>query len=138
MVRSMQPPSDWDLVTLFTDEATWRGFEERFSDRFEAEFECAGIGTPGGDLEGQGFGGLLELWREWLGPWRSYRTTIEGVGEVGDKIVVSVRDAAVPRAGDTEVELRGASVWTLRGGRVARVEFFTDREAAMRSATVEP
>ena len=32
---------------------------------------------------------------------------------------------------DDEVELKGSAVWTVRDGRVARAEFFTDRSEAL-------
>src|SRR4051812_15964701 len=105
LVRALQPAEGADLVATFIDEATWRAFEREFSGSFEPGFECAGIGTPGGDLEAHGFGGLREMWSDWLEPWTSYRTTIEDVSEVGDAVVVTLCDHAVPRAGEIEIEL---------------------------------
>jgi ketosteroid isomerase-like protein len=36
----------------------------------------------------------------------------------------------VSRHDGVEVDLRGASVWTMREGRIARVEFHTSRDVA--------
>jgi hypothetical protein len=36
-----------------------------------------------------------------------------------------------------EIETAGAAVWHVRGGRLHRVEFHLDREAALRAAGLE-
>lgn len=134
LILSLQPPPELDLVVLFSDEAAWTGFVAAASAAFEPDFECAAIGTPQGDMEETGFDGLRSLWGEWLGPWASYRTTIDQVDEIGGRIVVAVRDHGRTADSDTEVEIRTASVWTLRDGRVSRAEFHLSRDSAMRAA----
>ncbi len=42
------------------------------------------------------------------------------------------------KTGGVEVEAPGAAVWTVVDGRVRRVEFHLDREAALRSAGLDP
>ena len=54
--------------------------------------------------------------------------------EVGDRVVVLVRDRARRPGMDVEVELISGSVWTFRDGKVARVEFYANREE-LREAT---
>jgi ketosteroid isomerase-like protein len=135
LIRMLQAPPDTDIVAMFTDDETWSQFVKLFEDHFEADFQAAGIGAPGGDLEARGLAGLREVFVEWLAPWRSYRSMTEDVIEVGGAVVAKVLDRGVPRAGDAEVELRAASVWTLRDGRVHRVEFHVDRDSAMRAAS---
>jgi hypothetical protein len=134
LVLSLQPPPEVDLVVLFGDDAAWDGFVTAASGAFEPSFECAAIGTPRGDMEETGFDGLRSLWAEWLGPWTTYRTSIEGAEEVGDRIVVAVRDHGRTAGSEAEVEIRTASVWTLRDGRITRAEFHLSRESAMRAA----
>lgn len=89
---------------------------------------------PQGDLAARGFDGLCELWSEWLSAWTSYHSTVEDVIEAGGKVIVEIRDRAVARESGVEVELRAASVWTVRDGLIGRVEFHLTRESAMRSA----
>jgi ketosteroid isomerase-like protein len=121
LIRMLQAPPDTDIVAMFTDDETWSQFVKLFEDHFEADFQAAGIGAPGGDLEARGLAGLREVFVD--------------VIEVGGAVVAKVLDRGVPRAGDAEVELRAASVWTLRDGRVHRVEFHVDRDSAMRAAS---
>ena len=130
LVRSLQPPSGTDIATLFNDPATWSAFAAASAPHFEEHFECAGIGSPQGDLHATGFDGLRELWVEWLSPWSSYRTTVEDVIGAEDKVMILVHDHAVSRHDGVEVDLRGASIWTMRDGRIASVEFHTSRAGA--------
>jgi hypothetical protein len=134
LILSLQPTPEVDLVVLFGDEAAWAGFVAGASAAFDPDFECAAIGTPQGNMEETGFDGLRSLWGEWLGPWASYRTTIDQVDEIGGRVVVAVHDRGRTTDSDTEVEIRTASVWTLRDHRVARVEFHLSRESAQAAA----
>jgi len=121
-----------DLVALFAQPDAWAAFVGRAGPAFEPEFACRGVGTPQGDLEGQGLEGLRELWTEWLGPWDSYVTEIEDVRPVGDAVVVLVHDRGTQRG--TEVGLRTGAVWRVRDGLVSEVEFHVRRESALRAA----
>src|SRR3954447_22796056 len=97
LVRSLQPPPEADVATLFKEPAAWSAFAEAIGPLFEDDFECAGIGAPEGDLKGTGLDGLRELWGEWLSPWSSYHSTVEDVIGVDDKVMVLVHDRAVSR-----------------------------------------
>jgi hypothetical protein len=133
LIRSLQPPPGTDIAALFNDPAMWTAFVENAPAVFVDGFECAGIGAPQGDLEDTGFDGLRRLWNEWLSPWVSYYDTIEDVIGNGEKVMVLIHDRAVSRHSGAEVDLRGASVWTMRDGLIARVEFHTDRATARAS-----
>jgi SnoaL-like domain len=134
LVKARQPTPATDLVQLFADDAAWELFTEAAGDAFEPGFQCAAVGTPQGDMEENGFEGLRVLWTDWLSPWRSYRTSVDKVLEVGEKVVVWVHDWGVGPDSDVEIAIRPASVWTVQEGRVVRVEFHTSRDSAMRSA----
>lgn len=134
LVRGLQPSPEADLAVLFNDPSTWAVIAEARAHLFTPEFECAGIGGPQGEVKGIGFDGLRAVWHEWLTPWQSYRTTVEDVVGNADKVMVLVHDRGIARQGGVEVELRAASVWTMRDGRIARVEFYTDRDLARRAA----
>lgn len=138
LIAALQPEPDVDLVALFGEPDTWEQFKAATRQMFAPEFESVGVGTPGGDIRGVGFEGLRELWREWLEPWRRYRTRIDDVREVNGKILVSVEDRGVGYGSDAEVSIRAGAVWTVRDGRVSRVAFYTGREAALRAATGDP
>jgi ketosteroid isomerase-like protein len=130
LVRALQPGPDVDLAFLFTDPVAWSEFAENAAAFFADDFECAAVGAPQGKLEGKGFEGLRDLFAEWLGPWSSYKSTVEDVSGTGEKVMVLVRDRGVSKHDGVEVELLAASVWTMRDGRVTHVEFHTSRDSA--------
>ena len=70
----------------------------------------------------------MAAWRDWLLPWESYRADVEDVIDAGEgRVLVLNRDHARPRGGEHEVHFAGAPVWTVREGKVARIEFYWNR-----------
>jgi ketosteroid isomerase-like protein len=136
LVRALQPAPDVDVAELFNDPERWSQFAANAAPFFTADFECAGIGAPQGELHARGIDGLREVFSEWLSPWASYRSSVEDVIGYGDRVLVLVHDRAVSRHDAVEVTIRAGSVWTMRDGRIARVEFHASRDTARRAAGV--
>ena len=79
-----------------------------------------------------GLDGLRAAWLDWLSPWESYRAEIEDVIDAGGgRVLVRTRDFARPNGASREVYFNGATVWSLRDGRVARIEFYWNPEEAL-------
>ena len=77
--------------------------------------------------------------RGWTGCRRGTATTlgVEDVIDAGDgRVVVLTRDHARPKGTDAEVSFTGAPVWTMRDGKVARIEFYWSREEALKAAAL--
>jgi ketosteroid isomerase-like protein len=68
------------------------------------------------------------MWLDWLEPWASYHVQVDEMIEVGDSVVVLVRDRGLPHGMDVEVELISGSLWTFRAGKIVRVQFYANRE----------
>jgi hypothetical protein len=135
LVLALQAGPEVDLARLFRDDALWAQFRTSFAGALTEDFECIALGYPGTDGEvAAGIEGLRTLFLEWLVPWESYRTEVEGTIDVDDRVVVLVRDFG-RRAGEAhEVSLRSAAVWTVVGARVRRIEFCADRATALTAA----
>jgi ketosteroid isomerase-like protein len=138
IVKSVHPRSGTNLTNLFGEgAANPRGLEQLASlltDDFVAigGDEIGGVGLTSG---GQGVSGLLTVWREWLSPWEAYWTEVEDFVETSDdQVLVLVRDHGRLRGSISEVENSSASIWTLRDGKIARVEFHASRAQALRAA----
>jgi ketosteroid isomerase-like protein len=112
---------------------------EVFREVAEPEFTCRMVGP---DLAFQGTEagpeGFLRAWAEWLSPFEDYRIEVEETVEAGDVLIDLVHQTARTKRGGVPVETRGAAVWRFHGGRLAGVEFHLDREAAFRSAGLDP
>jgi ketosteroid isomerase-like protein len=89
-------------------------------------------------IEYRGVAGLIEGWRDWLSPYESFRLEVEDLIESDDVLVTCVRQFGTPVGGGPELEATGAAVWWVRDGRLVRVEFNLNREAALRSAGLDP
>ena len=87
----------------------------------------------GGLPDADSFGGrrsFAEIWDEWLSVWREHRSTIEDVRTKGDRVLVLSHERLRPREG-MEFENRGGGIFTLREGRIVRLEAFMDQQSAI-------
>ena len=129
----MMPGPDADIVNLFRDESLFAATAEALGDLFHPDV----VSVPawrGPGLSYAGVEGFREMWVDWLEPWVEYSVQVEEMLEVGDSVVVLVRDRGRRAGTDVDVELISGSVWTFRDGRIARVEFYRNREE-LREAT---
>ena len=129
-VKTLLPPRDMDLARLFRDETNAAAVIEAFAPRFHSDVEVVATAVVQPRLY-SGLEGLRAAWVEWLEPWESYRTEIEDILDVGDDVVVLTRDYGRRRDTVAEVSMLGASVWTVRDGKVARACFYPHRDDAL-------
>jgi ketosteroid isomerase-like protein len=129
----MLPAPETDLANLFRDESLFASTAEALGDVFHPDV----VSVPawrGAGTSYSGLDGFREMWIDWLEPWVTYHVQVEEMIEVGDSVVVLVRDRGRRHGMDAEIELISGSVWTFRDGRIARVEFYANRED-LREAT---
>jgi ketosteroid isomerase-like protein len=99
--------------------------------------------TPDGSFMGgmagpfRGPDGLRTAWAEWLEPWDSFVFRATEWIEPGGGRVLMLGDST-SRAKDSTVELDAhvAALWTIRSGRVVKIEHFLDQDQARRAAGV--
>ena len=134
LVRQLIPDAQSDLVEVFSgqDGANLDAAIEAAGVAFTDDFVCVVHGIS--EEPRPGVRGLWQSWTDWLAPWESYRTEIEELIPVEDRVLALVRDFGRRPGMDTEIELLGSAVWTVRDGRIARAEFFTDRARAFEAA----
>lgn len=133
IVLGLQPAPGVDIARLFRDGADLTSLVGLLHPDFEAAFVDALRGTttyPGVD-------GLTRAWLDWVSPWATYRSETEDAVEVGDRVLLLVRDYARRQGSTHEVVLLGAAVWTLRSGKVIRAEFHADRATALDAVGLE-
>jgi ketosteroid isomerase-like protein len=132
LVRGLLPSSDTDLVALFREETTATALAEAVAPLFHEDFEAVVQDwAPGQQVRYAGLEGFRAAWLDWLDPWESYRTEVEDVIDAGDEVVVLVRDYGRRAGMAVEVSMVGASVWTVRDGKIAKTAFYPNRSEAL-------
>jgi hypothetical protein len=127
LIRAMLPSPDTDIAHLFRDEDVFQASVDAFAEIFDPELESVAA-WRGEGVTYAGIDGFRELWLDWLEPWVTYHVQVEEIIEAGNRVVVLIRDRGRRHDTDAEVELISGSVWTVRDGRIARVEFYGNRD----------
>jgi ketosteroid isomerase-like protein len=95
-------------------------------------------GTVGGVQEGQVYHGLAEVIREYDEvdgeAWEERRMEPVGFLHADDEVVVLFHEFRRGRGSGVELETDTAAVYTVRNGRVVRMQGFLDRAAARQAA----
>jgi ketosteroid isomerase-like protein len=81
-----------------------------------------------------GYDGALEAFRSWGEAWEWLRSDIEEIVEVGERVLVRCHTRAKGKGSTVEVESGTYNVFTIKEGRVARIQFFTQKDPALRAA----
>jgi ketosteroid isomerase-like protein len=127
-----------DAVAALRDPEALRLRFQPLADRVWPDFEVAMIGpTSAARIDNRGIDGLIEAWSDWVSPFSSHRTEVEGIEEAGDSVLVLIRQVATPTGASSPVDNSGAAVLRFRGGKMAKIEFHLSREVARRSAGLE-
>jgi uncharacterized protein len=66
--------------------------------------------------------------------WESYRLEVERMDEVGDRVVVVMREVGRGRASGVEVDGRWGYLITVRDGEIVRVEAYREARQALELA----
>jgi uncharacterized protein (TIGR02246 family) len=67
-----------------------------------------------------------------LEAWESYRLELERVEDIGDRVLLIVREVGRGRASGVEIDSRWGYVLTVADGLIVRVEAYRDGEEALR------
>jgi hypothetical protein len=126
LIRALLPSPDVDLARLIRDDEAFAATIAAAGEILDPELEAAAVWLGEGRFY-RGLEGFRRMWLDWLEPWATYHVRIDGIVEEGDRVAVLVRDRGRHRDSDAEVELLAGSLWTVRAGKLARVEFYANR-----------
>jgi ketosteroid isomerase-like protein len=82
----------------------------------------------------RGRDGALEAFESWGDAWEWVRVDVDEIVGADDRVLLSGRTRAKGKGSSLEVEMDAFNVYTVRDGRVVRIEFFTTREPALHAA----
>jgi ketosteroid isomerase-like protein len=136
LVRQVLAPFEQgDIAPIFRDDAISAAMETALADVLTPDFECVFVRDDLGRATYAGVDGLRTAWLDWLLPWESYHPVVEDVIDAKEgRVVVLTRDRARPKGAKGETQFEGAPVWTVRDNRVARIEFYWNREEGLAAA----
>jgi ketosteroid isomerase-like protein len=99
-----------------------------------AWLEVSGRPEVGGDRELFGRDRMRESLRSLFDAWESYHLEPERIEDLGEHVVVIVRETARGRASGVEVDSRWGYVLTVERGQIVRVEAYRDADRALQVA----
>jgi ketosteroid isomerase-like protein len=127
LLRALLPDPEMDVAELFRDDAWFASTAEALAGLFDPAVEAVPAWRGAGTTY-SGIDGFREMWIDWLEPWASYHVQVDEMIDVGDSVVVLVRDRGRRHGMEVEVELISGSLWTFADGRISRVQFYANRE----------
>lgn len=81
----------------------------------------------------RGHDGVRRFWREYLEAWTDVTFHFERWIDAGERVIVALRQRARGKASGVPVELGPyAQIWTIRAGKVARMELVWSVDEALR------
>jgi hypothetical protein len=132
LVLRFQPDPDMDLVEHFRDDDSWAEFSAALAPAFAPNFESANA-LLGIEKTYTGMDGFRTLWLDWLAPWATHRVEIEKAVDLGDQVLVLAEALATIEGSTAQVKRNTGALWTVRYRKVARVEFYPDRDEALKA-----
>jgi len=100
----------------------------------EAEVELIGgfDGVMGQSFHGEE--GVRRFCQEWFTAFKTMTVEVERFLDAGEQILILTRLKATGTGSDVPVELLGAAIYGFRDNRIARIDFFYDRDQALEAA----
>ena len=77
---------------------------------------------------------VIEAVRHYWGTWDEYAIDPLEFIDVGQSVVITVRERGRGKTSGVPVERQQTQVWTFRNGRIVRWELFGDRASALQAA----
>ena len=105
-------------------------------DRAEAEaiFDPDVVLNPTDEVPSSGFGAMRSDMERWASAFDELTVTIEEIIDAGEQVVVVAHHQGRGRKSGVSVDTRFYEVYTLREGKVSRVDEYTERAEAFEAA----
>jgi ketosteroid isomerase-like protein len=81
-----------------------------------------------------GADGARTFLREWMDAWEDWELEIDALHDAGERVVALLRQRGTSKAAGMPVEMFFAQVWTLRDGKEARMDMYSDPDEALEAA----
>jgi ketosteroid isomerase-like protein len=127
LVRAFFAGNPDDLVAAIEDpewiERVRLGLASLTTADFEFVSNRDSVGMPG---KREGIEAFLAAYRTYAEVWESYALKPKQLVEVGEKVLVEAKIAGTTRTGGVQLEQDVAAIYTFEGGKIRRIEEFSD------------
>jgi ketosteroid isomerase-like protein len=82
----------------------------------------------------EGVAGAQRFLDDWTGAWDDWEMEIQQTYDAGDKVVVVVNQRGRARTTGMALEMVFAQTWTIRAGRLTRMDMYSDPSEALKGA----
>jgi ketosteroid isomerase-like protein len=89
------------------------------------------VWNPVEELPAQGHDAVRTSLAHWKAEWDDYTLAAEEFVDMGERVLVTVRLGGRGRGSGVEIDARFYDVYTLRDGRIVRMDQFSDRSEAL-------
>jgi ketosteroid isomerase-like protein len=105
-------------------------------DRADAEaiFDPYVVMNPTEEGPSYGLDAVRDNFEHWRGAWEELEVTAEELIDAGDEVFLTAHHRGRGRGSGIEVDTRLYCVYTVRNGKVVRVDEYADRGAALEAA----
>jgi ketosteroid isomerase-like protein len=73
-----------------------------------------------------GADGARKFLKDWTDAWEDWQLEVDALHDAGDRVVALLRQQGRSKANGMVVEMSFAQVWTVRGGKEARMDMYSD------------
>jgi ketosteroid isomerase-like protein len=82
--------------------------------------------------------GAERFLQEWSAAWEDWTLEVESLHDAGDRVVAVMRQQGRSQASGISVDMSFAQVWTIEGGKMTRMEMYSDSAEALRAVGLDP
>jgi ketosteroid isomerase-like protein len=132
LVLGLYQAPDVDYVQLYRDDSLWTEQADALAPFVHAEFDCV-MYEFGSEKRYVGLDGLRAFMLDWTAPWIAYRIETEEAIDLGERVLVLNHDHGRREGSTQEVRGRVAAVWTIRDGKITRLDAYTTHADALKA-----
>ena len=136
LVLGLYLAPDVDYVPLYRDDSSWARQAEAMAAVVHADFECV-MSVLGSETRYVGLDGLRSFLLDWMAPWATYRVETDEAIDLGERVLVLSHDCGQRKESGQEVRGTLGAVWTIRDGKVARLNAYGTRAETFEALRLE-
>jgi ketosteroid isomerase-like protein len=100
-------------------------------DSFYASLDPDMVWNPVEAVASQGHGPLRATLARWMSEWDEYEQTAEEFVDIGDRVLATVHFQGRGRGSGIRIDQRFYEVYTVRNGKIVRMDEYTSRAEAL-------